>query len=96
MMLCWGATKNVFEEYRLCFLFNLLLMMSSKHLICIIRMNYTNRESINKCSHRSMEVKLPVLLGNYDRQTDRSTIQPISQNNQPTDRHEWSLQISYF
>ena len=27
----------------------------------------------NKCSDRSMEVKLPALLGNYERQTDRPT-----------------------
>ena len=27
----------------------------------------------NKCSDRSMEVKLPALLGNYDRPTDRRT-----------------------
>ena len=27
----------------------------------------------NKCSYRSMEVKLPAILGNYDRQADRPT-----------------------
>ena len=30
----------------------------------------------NKCSERSMEVKLPALLGNYDRPTNRRTNQP--------------------
>ena len=31
---------------------------------------------LNKCSYRSMEVKPPALLGNYDRPTDRPTNQP--------------------
>ena len=28
----------------------------------------------NKCSRRSMEVQLPILLGNYDRPTDQQTV----------------------
>ena len=31
---------------------------------------------INKCSDRSMEVKLSALLGNYDRKYDRQTNRP--------------------
>ena len=37
----------------------------------------------NKCSDRSMEVKLPALLGNYDRQTNQPADRPT---NQRTDR----------
>ena len=29
--------------------------------------------NLNKCSERSMELKLPALLVNYDRQTDGTT-----------------------
>ena len=36
---------------------------------------------VNKYSDRSIDVKLPTLLGNYDRQTDLTT-----NRNQPTDR----------
>ena len=32
----------------------------------------------NKCSDRSIEVKLPALLGNYDRPTDRPGIREVS------------------
>ena len=37
----------------------------------------------NKCSDRSIEVKLPAILGTYDRQTKRPTDR---QTNRPTDR----------
>ena len=33
---------------------------------------------INKCSARSMEVKLPTLKGNYDGNYDRQSIQPTN------------------
>ena len=40
----------------------------------------------NKCSDRSMEVKLSTLLGNYDRPTDQPTNQPKDRTtNQETD-----------
>ena len=32
----------------------------------------------NKCSDRSMEVKLPALLGNYDRQTNQPADRPTN------------------
>ena len=35
-----------------------------------------------KCSDRSREVKLPALLGNYDRPTDRPTNQPVDTDRQ--------------
>ena len=38
-------------------------------------------EKVNKCSDMSMGVKLPALLGNYDRLTDQTS-------KYPTDRHE--------
>ena len=54
-----------------------------KHcIICMIcikgRQNDGNVS--NKCSDRSMEVKLSALLGNYDKQTDQPT-------DRPTNRH---------
>ena len=30
-------------------------------------------QAVNKCSDRSMEVKLPALIGNYDRKTNQQT-----------------------
>ena len=38
--------------------------------------NGNSFKETNKCSDRSMEVKLPALLRNYDQQTDRPTNQP--------------------
>ena len=55
------------------------------HQVVLISRNWLIRMyRINKCSERrSMEVKLPDLQGNYNRQTDRQIDQPTDQ---PTDR----------
>ena len=37
----------------------------------------------NKCSDRSMEVKLPVLLGNFDRPTYQPTNRPTDATDKP-------------
>ena len=39
----------------------------------------------NKCSDRSIEVKLPARLGNYDKQTDQPTDRPTTERRR-TDR----------
>ena len=64
--------------------------MLSDHKICLRRRDRKNTDYIkdtkkrdnNNFSDRSMEVKLPALLGNYNRHNNRPTNQPTDQ---PTD-----------
>ena len=51
-------------------------------MIMIVVVKGVYKPKVNKCSDRNIEVKLPALLGSYDRQND-------SQTNRPEGEVQW-------